>query len=64
MIVEVHRLPPGGAVFLAALVQGTTLAEAAGEALSLAADFDLSANLAGALKAGAFTGLSTGADDE
>jgi hypothetical protein len=64
MIVEVHRLPPGGAVFLNALAQGATLAAAAGEALSLAADFDLSANLAGALQAGAFTGLSTGADDE
>jgi hypothetical protein len=64
MIVEVLRLPPGGAVFLNALMQGATLAKAAGEALSLDADFDLSANLAGALQAGAFTGFSTGADDE
>lgn len=64
MIVEVHRLPPGGAVFLDALFAGASLADAAGKALAEADAFDLSANLAGALQAGAFTDLSTGDDDE
>lgn len=61
MIVEVHRLPPGGAVFLDALVRGMPLSGACRDAMSAAPDFDLSANLAGALKAGAFTSLSVGA---
>ncbi|QFY63189.1 DUF2063 domain-containing protein (plasmid) [Rhizobium grahamii] len=64
MIVEVHRLPPGGAQFLDALFSGASFAAAAGEALAAAPEFDLSANLAAALQAGVFTDLSTGDDDE
>jgi len=64
MTVEVHRLPPGGAAFLEAIFGSATLADAVGAALAAAPDFDLSANLAGALQAGAFTDLSTGDDHE
>lgn len=54
--VIVTRLPPGGAVFLAALVAGDSLAEAAAKA-SEEDGFDLSANIAGMIAAGAFAGL-------
>ncbi|RDL51445.1 hypothetical protein BLJAPNOD_02579 [Ensifer sp. M14] len=54
MIVEVRRLPPGGAAFLQALAQGTCLAAAVDIATEDADAFDLSANLAGALQSGAF----------
>jgi len=57
MTVEVHRLPPGGAVFLAALGAGATLAEAVEAAMVDCDQFDISANLAGALQAGAFTAI-------
>jgi hypothetical protein len=57
MIVEVRRLPPGGAAFLAALADGRNLATAVETATRDAADFDLSVNLAGALQAGAFTAI-------
>jgi hypothetical protein len=57
MIVEVHRLPPGGATFLSALMHGAGLAEAADGAMRVADAFDLPANLAGALQAGAFTAI-------
>ena len=57
MIVEVHRLPPGGATFLAALFSGAALGEAYERALAEAANFDLSANLAGAFTAGAFMAI-------
>ncbi len=56
MIVNIHRLPPGGAEFVRALAAGATLAAAAARATE--ADFDLSANLAGILQAGAFTALN------
>lgn len=54
MTVLVQRLPAGGAVFLEALVTGSTLGTAAEAALADAPDFDLTANLMGALQAGAF----------
>ncbi|MGG6894727.1 DNA-binding domain-containing protein [Rhizobium sp. BR 315] len=57
MIVEVHRLPPGGATFLEQLFAGADLGQAFEAALADAADFDLSANLAGALAAGAFSDI-------
>ncbi len=57
MIVEVHRLPPGGATFLEELFSGTALGEAYERALAEAANFDLSANLAGAFTAGAFMAI-------
>jgi len=57
MIVNIHRLPPGGATFVLALAEGQTLAAAISAATDDASGFDLSANLAGALKAGAFTAI-------
>lgn len=57
MTVEVHRLPPGGATFLEQLFAGVDLGSAFEAALAETADFDLSANLAGALAAGAFTAV-------
>lgn len=57
MTVEVHRLPVGGAAFLEALVAGADLGNAFEAALAETANFDLSANLAGALAAGAFTAV-------
>lgn len=57
MIVNIHRLPPGGATFIASLADGRTLAVAVDAAVTETADFDLPANLAGALQAGAFTAI-------
>ncbi len=53
--VEVRALPAGGAAFLSALFAGAPLAAAAGTALGESADFDLAANLAGLIGAGAVT---------
>ncbi|NTF95300.1 HvfC/BufC N-terminal domain-containing protein [Rhizobium rhizogenes] len=55
MTVEIHRLPTGGAVFLEVLAGRADLATAVEAAIATAPNFDLSANLAGALAAGAFT---------
>ncbi|NTG47612.1 DUF2063 domain-containing protein [Agrobacterium rhizogenes] len=55
MTVEIHRLPAGGAVFLEVLAGRADLATAVEAAVATAPDFDLSANLAGVLAAGAFT---------
>lgn len=49
-----RQLPPGGAVFLAGLISGQTLGEAASAAWASCAQFDLSANIAGMLEAGVF----------
>lgn len=65
MLVDVHRLPPGGAAFLQALADGATLSEAAEAASVSTAEFDLSANLAGLLQSGAFTAIKeTDPDDQ
>lgn len=50
--VTVRTLPSGGAAFLLALAQGTTLADAAGRAVADDAGFDIAANLAGLIGAG------------
>jgi hypothetical protein len=55
--VLVRRLPAGGAAFLAALSNGEPLGEAAAAALAETSSFDLAANIAGMLAAGAFTSL-------
>jgi hypothetical protein len=55
--VSVRQLPAGGAVFLLALADGATLAEAAAAALDTAHDFDLTANLTGLIGSGAMTGF-------
>ena len=57
MTVEVHRLPDGGAVLLEMLFAGSDLGSAFEAALAETPDFDLSANLAGALAAGAFSAI-------
>jgi Putative DNA-binding domain len=57
LTVLVRRLPAGGAAFLGALAAGAELGAAAETALHEAPDFDLTANLTGALQAGAFTAV-------
>ena len=58
LAVEVLRLPAGGADFLEALSSGETLGDAAEAAITGNAGFDLTANLAGALNAGAFSAIT------
>lgn len=58
--VVVRHLPPGGAVFATSLVSGRPLGEAAAVALDAAADFDIAANIAGLIEAGAFTSIAFG----
>jgi Putative DNA-binding domain len=53
--VVVRHLPEGGAVFIASLMAGHALGEAAGLASASSAAFDLAANIAGMIQAGAFT---------
>lgn len=57
MLVEVHRLPPGGAVFLQMLADGLTLGRAIEAALVDAPAFDLPHNLAGLIHSGSFISL-------
>lgn len=57
MTVNVQTLPPGGAVFMAALMTGATLGAAFEAALAETDAFDLSANLAGILQSGAFSAI-------
>lgn len=54
MTVHVHRLAPGGAVFVAALAEGRALGDAVDAALLSDSRFDLTANLAHVLQSGAF----------
>ncbi|MGJ5175625.1 DNA-binding domain-containing protein [Bradyrhizobium oligotrophicum] len=58
--VEVRRLPPGGAVFVASLIDGLPLGEAAARALDADRQFDLAINIAGLIEAGAFTSVTSG----
>ncbi len=53
--VVVRHLPPGGAVFLASLIAGRPLGEAAALAMDASPTFDLASNIAGMIDAGAFT---------
>jgi hypothetical protein len=55
--VIVRRLPPGGAVFLTRLIAGEALGVVAAAALTDSPTFDLPANIAGMLEAGAFTAI-------
>lgn len=54
--VEARVVPPGGMAFVAKLAEGAPLGEAANAGMEAAEDFDLSANLAGLISAGAFSG--------
>jgi hypothetical protein len=58
--VIVRHLPPGGAVFLTQLIAGEPLGAAAAAALADSAAFNLAANIAGMLEAGAFTAIRQG----
>jgi len=58
--VVVHKLPPGGGVFLSELMAGLPLGEAAATALQAASAFDIAAGIAGMIEAGAFISASPG----
>ncbi|RWB34943.1 DNA-binding domain-containing protein [Mesorhizobium sp.] len=58
--VNVLHLPPGSAVFLDRLMAGEPLGAAAAAAFAERAEFDLSANIADLLQAGAFTAAHQG----
>ncbi|CCD95134.1 conserved hypothetical protein [Bradyrhizobium sp. ORS 375] len=55
--VTVRRLPPGGAGFAGLLIAGEPLGAAAEAAFEAAPEFDLTANIAGLMEAGAFTDI-------
>jgi hypothetical protein len=56
--IEIHRLPPGGAVFAMKLLDGATFHEAARKAATSDRDFDLVTTLTTLLLARVFVGLS------
>jgi hypothetical protein len=58
--VAVRRLPPGGAIFLACLMSGRSLGDAAAAALDCSPAVDLATNIAGLIEAGAFTSVTSG----
>ena len=58
--VVVRHLPPGGAGFLTRLIAGEPLGTAAAAALADTPAFDLAANIAGMLEAGAFAAIHQG----
>lgn len=58
--VSLRRLPPGGAVFAEHLMSGRPLGEAAAAALQASDEFDIAANIAGLVDAGAFTSIADG----
>ncbi|MDA9431782.1 HvfC/BufC N-terminal domain-containing protein [Bradyrhizobium sp. CCBAU 51627] len=58
--VTVRHLPPGGAIFATSLMQGRPLVEAATAAVEASAGFDIAANIAGLIEAGAFTSVDFG----
>jgi len=58
--VIVRHLPSGGAIFLARLISGETLGQAASAAFEATTSFDLPANIAGMIEAGVFTTIDSG----
>lgn len=58
--VVVRHLPPGGAIFAASLMSGQPLGAAAMAAFDASPEFDIAANIAGLIEAGAFTSLAAG----
>ena len=56
--VVVRHLPAGGAIFASLLIAGQTLGAAAEAAFDATPDFDIAANVAGLIEAGAFNTLS------
>jgi hypothetical protein len=60
MDVAVRNLPAGGAIFLTQLIEGAPLDVAVCATLELAPSFDLPANIAGMIDAGAFMAIKRG----
>ncbi len=60
--VELRLLPPGGAEFVQALADGSTVVEAMEAAMAADHRFDLSANLSGLMAAHVFVGFELDAD--
>jgi len=58
--VMLRRLPPGGATFIESLMSGRSLGDAAASALEISSAFDIAANIAGMIDAGAFTKIILG----
>lgn len=58
--VAVRHLPPGGAEFLAHLLNGRPLGDAVAVALEISPGFDLAHNIAGMIEAGVFASLRAG----
>jgi hypothetical protein len=58
--VMLRRLPPGGATFIESLMSGRLLGEAAASALEISPSFDIAANIAGMIEAGAFIKIISG----
>jgi hypothetical protein len=58
--VVVRHLPPGGTIFLTRLISGETLGQAAAAAFEASTSFDLPANIAGMIEAGAFMAIDSG----
>ena len=59
--VIVRHLPRGGAAFLQGLTSGQSLGEAAASTVEASPSFDIAANIAGMIEAGAFTAVRAGA---
>jgi Putative DNA-binding domain len=60
MDVIVRHLPEGGAMFLTSLMSGWSLGDAAASALQSSPAFDIAANIAGMIEAGAFIAINFG----
>jgi hypothetical protein len=58
--VFLRRLPPGGATFIESLISGRSLSDAAASALEASPDFDVAANIASMIEAGAFAAVTVG----
>jgi len=58
--VAVRHLPEGGVVFLTSLLAGRPLGQAAASAVESSPSFDIAANIAGLIQAGAFTSVTSG----
>ena len=58
--VMLRRLPPGGATFIENLMSRRSFGEAAASALEISSSFDIAANIAGMIEAGAFTKIISG----
>jgi hypothetical protein len=58
--VMIRRLPLGGATFLASLIDGNTLGDAATAAFEASDEFDLSGNIGGMIEAAVFSAIRDG----